>query len=872
MPLTTAQIQTAYVTFFNRPADVAGLAYWSTYTGSNIDLYNTFAQSSEYTSLFAGQNTTATINTIYTNLLGRAPDVTGLAYWVNQMDRGLLSIGTIANAIRAGAQGSDATTIANKTTAATTFTTALDTTAEITGYASPSATSLAAVKAWLAAVTTDATLTTQTAAAAVTSITTTVANGAANNGSTFTLTTGVDTLTGTANNDTFIADNSNAAATSIADSIAGGSGTDTLKIYSKAATANVLPGTMSSVENIYVQGDNQGLDVSAVADVLALELDGFTAAGKTYTVNGQSVTLSNMATGVATTIAGNTSTAQTLVLSKFGTTASAVVDLSGTKAAAVTLTSSGSVGTGSNQVTLSDTGLKVATVTVTGSSALTAQIGSGAAAADFVSTGITSIDASAATAATTLTVTGTNTAGRGNLATTFAYKGGTANDVLDIAAGGFVAGAAITAAQLKLMTIDGGTGTDTLIINNTIATGSTSLTNLTSIETIGVAAANGTINMANFNGAAGVLLQGTNGGAVTVNGLASAGTLAQGTSIDGAAALNVNATGSGTADTLAWSVGSATAALGANTGAVSISGYETITLTSQGAANTLGAGGIVLAASAGGAEALSIVATKDLSLAGVLTLSGSTTTTAISGAGAVVVTGVITSGTLTNTGTGAFTATAANKVLNFDASTNTAAVSFTDSAATSAAILKGGDGGVTFVASAFADTITVGSGTNAVTGGQGADAITINHGTANKVTNLTLAAATDTAVATGYAASTAVPTAAFSTVGMDVVTGFKAGDTITMTGVTAAGTLLTNASTTGANTAGDVILTKGTYSSSGNTFTASLTGTDSAFVYDTNGTTAGGTTYAAIILVGYVDAGTADTVAAGPAAVFTANA
>jgi hypothetical protein len=44
-------------------------------------------------------------------------------------------------------------------------------------------------------------------------------------------------------------------------------------------------------------------------------------------------------------------------------------------------------------------------------------------------------------------------------------------------------------------------------------------------------------------------------------------------------------------------------------------------------------------------------------------------------------------------------------------------------------------------------------------------------------------------------------------------------------------------------------------------FTASTTGTDSALIWDTNGTTAAGS-YAEIILVGYVDTGTTDTISA----------
>lgn len=699
-------------------------------------------------------------------------------------------------------------------------------------------------------------------------------------GSTFTLTSGVDTLTGTGGNDTFIADNTNAAATSAADSINGGAGTDTLKIFSKAATADTLPTTLTSIENLWVNNSNTtGLDVSSTG-ISNLELNTLGGTGLTYTVNAQSVTLSDLATAVANvTIAGNTSTAQTLTLSKYGTAAGGNVNLTGTKAAALTITSTGAVGTGAtgaNKATIVNAaGVAVSTVTINGSSALVATLGNGATAG-FASGGITSIDASAATAVTNLTVTGAGTAGQTNLATTFSYKGGTASDTLDIAAGGFVAGAAVTAAQLKLMTIDGGAGNDTLIINNTIATGTTSLTNLTSIETIGVNSANGTINMTNFNGATGVLLQGTNGGAVTVNALPSSGTLIQGTSVDGGNALAVNAVGTGTADALTWSIGTAAAngvaaaALGTNTGAITISGYETVNLTSQGAANTFGAGGITVGASAGGSVAMTLAAGVATTFAGALTLTGASQSLAISGSGAVVITGVLTAGTLTNTGTGAFTATANNIVLNADFSANTKAVSFT-TAATSAAILKGGAGNTTFVATGFNDTITVGGGTNSVTGGNGADNITIVHTAATTITTIVQDSATASGTATGFAASTAVPTAAFSTTTMDIVTGFKAGDTVSLTGVTAAGTLLSNASTTGAATVGDVILVRGTYSSSANTFTAGTSGADSALVYDDNGTTAGGN-YDAIILVGYIDSGAADTVAAGPAAVFTANA
>lgn len=689
-------------------------------------------------------------------------------------------------------------------------------------------------------------------------------------GSTFTLTTALDVVNGTANDDTILADNTGATATlSGADQLTGGAGTDTLKIYTKATVANTLPTGMTGVENVWINGTDQNVDISGNSGITSLELNAAIAAG-TYTVttaSGQKVTFSDQAAAtnyVVTSAVGVTS--QDVVVSKIGTTAANKISLTGTGVTTVNLQSSGTLtSTQWNQVTLGNqTGVKVDTINVSGSSALILNVGDGAFN-QFAATGIKAIDASAATGNTKIFVD-SRAAAQSELAATFSYKGGTANDGLDLSTA-MVGGAAVSAAQLKAMSIDGGTGTDTLIVSNTIGVGTTALTNLTNIENIGVFNANGTINIANFKGVTGLELSGTAAGAITVNNLGSAGVLDLGTSVLGANAVTVNAIGTGTTDTLAITAGSTTAALGASSGAVVINGYETATMTVQGAAATM-SGGITFAASAGGNQTLNLIANKGFTESGIVTLSGATTKMAVSGAGDVVLSGVITVGTLTNTGTGTFTATGANNVLNFDASANTKAVSFTNSAATSASIMKGGDGGVTFVGSAYNDVITVGGGTNAITGGAGADVITINHGSMTKATTLNLSGS-DSGSATGYAASTAVPTAAFSTTAMDVITGFKAGDAVQLTGLTTSTSLLTNASTTGAATAGDVILVKGTYSSTGNTFTASTTGTDSALVWDDNGTTAAGS-YDAIVLLGYVDAGTSDTISA--AGLFTAVA
>lgn len=288
MPLTVNQIQNAYVAFFNRPADTAGLNYWSSYAGSATDLLNTFAVSSEYTSLYAGMNNTQIVNTVYGNLFGRDADLAGLNYWVGQLTAGNLKIGNIADAINKGAQGVDATAVANKTTAATAFTNSLDTVAKVIAYSSVSSSGLAAVKTWLSGVTTTASLTTATTSAGLTAITSTVSSNVSATGQTFTLTTGADnsSLLGSAGtnsvtgNDTFsgviVAQNGTGTTAQAGDVISGGTGTDQLTLSITGAnaaggnaTTSVNAITLSGVEKVSV------LNFQTIAmNVAAATIDG----------------------------------------------------------------------------------------------------------------------------------------------------------------------------------------------------------------------------------------------------------------------------------------------------------------------------------------------------------------------------------------------------------------------------------------------------------------------------------------------------------------------------------------------------------------------------------------------------------------------
>lgn len=195
MALTSTQIQNAYVAFFNRPADVAGLNYWSSYSGNAADLLNTFAQSSEYKALYANMNNTQVANAVYQNLFNKAADVAGLNYWVSQLDSGKVTIGNVADAISKGAQGTDAAIITNKVAAAEAFTKALDTTAEIVAYAGVNASGINSVKAWLNTVTSDAASVTTATGTAMNTVISGVQNTSSSGatGQTFTLTANQDT-------------------------------------------------------------------------------------------------------------------------------------------------------------------------------------------------------------------------------------------------------------------------------------------------------------------------------------------------------------------------------------------------------------------------------------------------------------------------------------------------------------------------------------------------------------------------------------------------------------------------------------------------------------------------------------------------------
>ncbi|TXF97922.1 DUF4214 domain-containing protein [Massilia arenae] len=188
-----AAVQELYVAYFGRPADTAGLDYWTNVVEANkgaiAAVSAAFAAEKEYTDLFKGMTNAQIVDKIYSNMFGRGTSSTdGREYWVNLLNDKKVTVDVIVAEVAGGALTTDAEAIENKVAAATAFTAELNTTAENTGYNGPAA--LAAAKAFIAGITTDASL---SAAIAPSALAATVAK-VVEAGTPFTLEAGLSNL------------------------------------------------------------------------------------------------------------------------------------------------------------------------------------------------------------------------------------------------------------------------------------------------------------------------------------------------------------------------------------------------------------------------------------------------------------------------------------------------------------------------------------------------------------------------------------------------------------------------------------------------------------------------------------------------------
>lgn len=252
----------------------------------------------------------------------------------------------------------------------------------------------------------------------------------------------MDVLNGDGGNNTFIGDNSGAAASntvSAADQLNGGAGTDTFN-YFTAGGAVAAP-QLNSVENVNLVGAAAvTADLSSAVGLQQVTLKNATNPGSSIVVGtGVAVGLDNVKViGNETFSVAAAQTAATLNVAN-GTKVTGIVNVNNATGTALTTLNVVSAAGAANTIDSLQSNGTETTLNVSGAGDLTIGL---------VGTSLTTINASAATGKTVI-----NAAGTGNIT----YTGGTGNDTIKFGA----------TELAKTDVLDGGAGTDTLVINDT---------------------------------------------------------------------------------------------------------------------------------------------------------------------------------------------------------------------------------------------------------------------------------------------------------------------------------------------------------------------------------------------------------------------
>ncbi|MBW7850417.1 MAG: DUF4214 domain-containing protein [Rhodospirillales bacterium] len=459
---TSAELITQlYVGYYNRAPDPEGLNYWvGRYAAgmSLVEIAESFAVQTESTDNYVYlkypniADSSSFITAIYNNLFGRAPDAEGLAYWKNELDTGSVSAAKMIVAVINGAQGDDATMVANKVDVGIYYA------EQFLSKTWTAADNLAGATSVLSGVTADTATVTTGKAAADTEV---AAEDDANTvGLTLNLTTAADNLEGGEKNDTI---SGGVGTLGSADDIDGKAGTDTLNVRLGSA-AQVAP-VISNVEEINVtfRGASASLNFADITGYSAINVDGNTSGDLVNLANGSTVTMTNGYQSIlSATLASAADTANSLTVqangvgtAAFRATAIETLNIANTGTAAWT------IGAG-----LDINGTK--TINVSGNGNVTMNL---AAAAD----GGDATAINAAGLSGNLSVTLNDWAGTGNVA----VVGGAGDDTF-----------AFSATMTTGDSVDGGAGTDTVTmsIETALRTANSAAAgiSLTNVETLSV--------------------------------------------------------------------------------------------------------------------------------------------------------------------------------------------------------------------------------------------------------------------------------------------------------------------------------------------------------------------------------------------------
>jgi len=667
--LITQQVTRLYQSAFNRAPDSSGLDYWFAQIKTNgIDAVGkAFLSSAEAVALYGSpsSNTTAYVTQLYTSVLGRTPTSSELSYY---------------------------TTGAGNTNTWTTLTHFSEAQEAISLNATAMSTFLNAAAGGSTSV-----YTTSTTKATFSTVAAT--------GTTYNLTSGIDTgtaFTATSGTNTFFA--STDGFLTADDSLTGGSGTDTLMV--RALASNTGAFTSTGIETIDVRTAAAGGTVNLSNASGYTKLIANADAGALIFTN---IAASNtLALQVSDTSTGAANATFTYKASAFSGSADTVnLTLSNNSGAINVSIDDGTAGTSIETLAITAGTASTGVVTIAGTDALAAAkvtvVGSGALILAGALTGAT-FDASTDTGGVTAVF------GVANQTIT----GGTGNDSFDMSTG-------YTTAD----TVAGGTGTDTLILTATQATTTATQSNVSSIEIIQVgggatAGAQGasTIDLTKW-GATGYSLGAVETGDFTITAATGTDSLALNT-FGANQAIGFTVNGSSTSDVVNVTIGSTAAGNVVQAGTITFTGAETVNITAQGGADTLGA--VVLTATAA-VETLKVLGSQTLTLGAV--------TADVIDAGSSTGSLVMTAGS-----------TAAGNGLTITGS----AQADTLFGAATASTISGGAGN---------DTINGGAAADILSGGDGNDTIAnrLTAGNASAADNITGGLGNDTYILRGDVAS-----------------------------------------------------------------------------------------------------------------------
>lgn len=768
------QVQLMYVAYFGRAGDPAGMNHWIDDINVNHftieQVGDTFALQSEAKGLYSYLaypnlgDPTAFVAAIYNNLFERAPDTAGLNYWVDRLtgtntngtnpNGEHISAGTMIAAIINGAYAStgtnhanDVASMTNKITVADYFTQKLID----NNITWDPATMRDDAAACIANVTWDpATIATgeNTANASVSAF-------VATSGQTFTLTTGVDNIVGTAGNDTINASTGLAAdgttlipTTNALDKIDGGLGNDTLVIENTGGK-NTLTGTITNVENLTFVGagnvnNNANIDVSSFSGTVTLSQTDDTAV-TLNNVTGQTLALNKVVNGTTLTAAlGATQTSVTL--SNTAAVGTVTFSVSGAKLDTVNLTTDKTAGA----LIVADAGntTKTANITATGTAAVTVSStalenvkisGAGAVTLTAGTAPSKTLDASGSTGGVTYAVdlvaqqfTGSSAKDTVQFgATTKAQTLGAGDDAVTMSVAALGTGGSI----------DGGDGTDTISLSAAnIATATSNATlgaafqaSISNFEKLGVGATGATATVVDaqyIDGITYLVSAGSTTGTLTINNMAGNSTF-ESTALQGAAvALNLK-DNTGTADVLNLKFSASDGFT--NTGVITAAGVETLNITTADTDATAPTTVFTAPINAAAVKSVVVAGNVGIDLTGLnattLTSFDATGVTATGAAGAVtLVTGNLAADATIKGGAGddVLNASAAvTKTVNIDGGAGNDTIS---GSASKVNTLTGGDGNDTIVGGSAADTISGGAGNDTITSGAGLDIVDVGTG------------------------------------------------------------------------------------------------------------------------------------------------